>query len=65
VVVEEVEHEAEVSGPRTSPSAMPVDSVMPQVFSWSINPNEQVIGVDFGQTMVNLGHHLENITDNP
>jgi hypothetical protein len=21
--------------------------------------------VDFGQTTVNLGHHLENITDNP
>jgi hypothetical protein len=21
--------------------------------------------VDFGQTMVNLGHHLDNITDNP
>jgi hypothetical protein len=39
--------------------------VTPQVFSRSINPNEQVNCVDFGQTMVNLGHHLENITDNP
>jgi hypothetical protein len=29
-----------------------------------INPNEQVDCVDFGQTTVNLGHHLENITDN-
>jgi hypothetical protein len=27
--------------------------------------NEQVNCVDFGQTTVNLGHHLENITDNP
>jgi hypothetical protein len=39
--------------------------VTPQVFSRSINPNEQVNCVDFGQTMVNLGHHLKNITDNP
>jgi hypothetical protein len=30
-----------------------------------INPNEQVNRVDFGQTTVNLGHHSENITDNP
>jgi hypothetical protein len=39
--------------------------VTPQVFSWLINPNEQVNCVDFGQTTVNLGHHLENITDKP
>jgi hypothetical protein len=30
-----------------------------------VNPNEQVNTVDFEQTTVNLGHHLENITDNP
>jgi hypothetical protein len=30
-----------------------------------INPNDPVNRVDFGQTTVNLGHHLENITDNP
>jgi hypothetical protein len=30
-----------------------------------INPNEQVNCFDFGQTTVNLGHHPENITNNP
>jgi hypothetical protein len=30
-----------------------------------VNPNEQVYSVDFSQTMVNLGHHLENNTDKP
>jgi hypothetical protein len=30
-----------------------------------VNPNEQVNSVDFGQTTVNLGHHLENITNDP
>jgi hypothetical protein len=40
-------------------------SVTPQVFSRSISPNERVNCVDFGQTTVNLGHHLENITGNP
>jgi hypothetical protein len=40
-------------------------SVTPQVFSRVINPNDLVNCVDFGQTTVNLGHHLENITDNP
>jgi hypothetical protein len=30
-----------------------------------VNPNEQVNSVDFGQMTVNLGHHLENIIDNP
>jgi hypothetical protein len=30
-----------------------------------VNPKEQVHRVDFGQTTVNLGHHLENITNNP
>jgi hypothetical protein len=29
------------------------------------NPNDPVNNVDFGQTTVNLGHHLENITDKP
>jgi hypothetical protein len=39
--------------------------VMPQVSGWVINPNDPVNSVDFGQTTVNLGHHLENITDKP
>jgi hypothetical protein len=39
--------------------------VTPWVFSRIFNPNEQVNRVDFGQTTVNLGHHLENITNNP
>jgi hypothetical protein len=30
-----------------------------------MNPNDQVNSVYSGQTAVNLGHHLENITDNP
>jgi hypothetical protein len=30
-----------------------------------INPNDPVNRVDFGQTAVNLGHHFENITNNP
>jgi hypothetical protein len=30
-----------------------------------INPNDLVNSVDFGQTTVNLGHHLENITNDP
>jgi hypothetical protein len=30
-----------------------------------INPNDPVNSVDFGQMTVNLGHHLENITNNP
>jgi hypothetical protein len=30
-----------------------------------MNPNDRVNSVDFGETAVNLGHHLENITDNP
>jgi hypothetical protein len=30
-----------------------------------VNPNEQVNCVDFGEMTVNLGHHLENITDKP
>jgi hypothetical protein len=38
---------------------------MPQVSGWVINPNDPVNSVDFGQTTVNLGHHLENITDKP
>jgi hypothetical protein len=39
--------------------------VTPQVFAGLINPNDLVNSVDFGQTMVNLGHHLDNITDRP
>jgi hypothetical protein len=39
--------------------------VMPQVFSWKVNPNERVNSVDFGQTTANLGHHLETITNKP
>jgi hypothetical protein len=30
-----------------------------------MNPNDRVNSVDFSETAVNLGHHLENITDNP
>jgi hypothetical protein len=30
-----------------------------------INPNDPVNSVDFCQTTVNLGNHLENITNNP
>jgi hypothetical protein len=37
----------------------------PRFSAGVINPNEQVNGVDFGQMTVNLGHHLENITDKP
>jgi hypothetical protein len=47
---------------QTQPSVV---DVTPQVFSRSINPNEQVNWVDFGPTTVNLGHHLEKLTDNP
>jgi hypothetical protein len=39
--------------------------VTPQVSGRVINPNDPVNSVDFGQTTVNLGHHLENITDKP
>jgi hypothetical protein len=39
--------------------------VMPQVFSWKVNPKERVNSVDFGQTTDNLGHHLETITNKP
>jgi hypothetical protein len=38
-------------------------SVTPQVSVGFIKPNDPVDRVDFGQTMVNLGHHLENIID--
>jgi hypothetical protein len=31
----------------------------------SFNPNDPVNRVDFGQMTVNLGHHLENFTNNP
>jgi hypothetical protein len=30
-----------------------------------INPNDPFNWVDFGQTTVNLGHHLKNFTNNP
>jgi hypothetical protein len=39
--------------------------VTPKVFSRFINPNDPVNQVDFGQTTVNLDHHLENIPNNP
>jgi hypothetical protein len=39
--------------------------VTPQFSAGVFNPNEKVNYVDFGQTTVNLGHHLENITDKP
>jgi hypothetical protein len=41
------------------------ETMTPQVFSRDINPNDLVNRVDIGQTTVNLGHHLENIPDNP
>jgi hypothetical protein len=50
------------------PQAAPISPLLivtPQVFSRVINPNDLVNRVDFGQTTVNLVHHLENITDNP
>jgi hypothetical protein len=37
----------------------------PRFSAGLINPNDPVNSVDFGQTMVNLGHHVENITDKP
>jgi hypothetical protein len=39
--------------------------VTPQVFDRVYNPNNPVNRVDLDQTTVNLGHHLEDITDNP
>jgi hypothetical protein len=37
----------------------------PRFSSGVIKPKERVYCVDFGQMTVNLGHHLENITDKP
>jgi hypothetical protein len=37
----------------------------PRVSAEFINPNDPVNWVDLGQMTVNLGHHLENITDKP
>jgi hypothetical protein len=37
----------------------------PRFLAGFINPNDPVNRVDFGQTTVNVGHHLENITHNP
>jgi hypothetical protein len=37
----------------------------PRFSAGLINPNDQVNSVHFGQTTVNLGHHVENITDDP
>jgi hypothetical protein len=37
----------------------------PRFSAGFINPNAPVNRVDFGQTTVNPGHHLENITNNP
>jgi hypothetical protein len=37
----------------------------PKFLAGFINPNDLVNRVDFGQTTVNLGHHLENIPNNP
>jgi hypothetical protein len=37
----------------------------PRFSAGFINPNDPVNRVDFGQTMVNLVHHLENIPNNP
>jgi hypothetical protein len=40
-------------------------TVMPQVFGRVVNPNDLVNRVNVGQTTVNLGRHLENITNDP
>jgi hypothetical protein len=37
----------------------------PRFSTGLINPKDPVNRVDFGQTTVNLGHHLGNITENP
>jgi hypothetical protein len=37
----------------------------PRFSAGFIKPNDPVKHVDIGQTTVNLGHHLENITNNP
>jgi hypothetical protein len=39
--------------------------VTPYVSAGVVNPNEQFNCVDFGQTMVKLGHHLENTVGKP
>jgi hypothetical protein len=56
---------AEVAGESRHMPWRDLVNVTPQVFSRSVNPNEQVNKVDFGQMTVNLGHHLENITNDP
>jgi hypothetical protein len=40
-------------------------AVTPRFSAGVFNPNEKVNRVDFGQTTANLGHHLENINNNP
>jgi hypothetical protein len=40
-------------------------TVTPQVFGRVVNPNDLVNRVNVGQTTVNLGRHLENITNDP
>jgi hypothetical protein len=45
------------------PSRSPI--VTPRFSAGLINPNDPVNSVDFGQTTVNLSHHLENITNDP
>jgi hypothetical protein len=39
--------------------------VTPQVSTGFFNPNDPVNRVDYGQTTVNMGHHFENITNDP
>jgi hypothetical protein len=46
-------------------SMAPYSCVTPQVFSRVYQPNDPVNRVYFGQTTVNLGHHLETFTNNP
>jgi hypothetical protein len=43
----------------------PGHRVTPQVFGRVNYPNNPVNSVDFGQTTVNLGRHLENFTNDP
>jgi hypothetical protein len=58
-------HRSRCSGSRGYMRNWSFTVVTPQVFIRVINPNDQVIRDDIGQTMVHLGHHLENITNHP
>jgi hypothetical protein len=44
---------------------VPIYLWRPRFWTGFFNPKDPVNRVDFGQTTVNLGHHLENITNDP